>query len=272
MQTRVISVTSGKGGVGKTHTTVNLGLALIKQGKKVLLLDADLGLANINVILGFEAKRNLKALFDEQLTLEEIIVHHESGLDIIPASSGVSELTNLSEAERLQLIDAVDELASKYDYLLIDTAAGIGDNVIYFNLAAEEIIVVVDEEPTSITDAYALMKVLSTQHGVKSFSILANRINDKQVDGRSVYSQLAKPVGKFLEVKLRYLGAVPNDNVVTQAVRAQKPYFQLYPSSQASLHIAKVADKLEKERFSTTTRTGGGLQFFFKSIVEESRG
>lgn len=264
---RVISITSGKGGVGKTHTTINLGLALTKLGKRVLLLDADLGLANINVLLGFEPRANIQQVLSGKASIQDVIIHHESGLDIIPASSGIPEMTNLSEEERLHLVAAVDDLAAEYDFMFVDTAAGIGDNVLYFNLAAEEIIVIVDQEPTSITDAYAVIKVLSGRSGVKNFSVLVNRAPVGS-DGRSIYGQLAGVSGKFLNVGLKFLGAVSEDSSVIEATIAQKPYLERFPSCRASLDISKIAKKLASEPPARNAR--GGLQFFFKAIVEQS--
>lgn len=261
---RVIAITSGKGGVGKTHTTINLGLALTKMGKRVLLLDADLGLANINVLLGFHTATNVADVLGGKADLEQIIYHHPSGLDIIPASSGISELTDLRDDERLHLLSAVDDLAYAYDYLFIDTAAGIGDNVLYFNNAAEQVIVLIDEEPTSITDAYAVIKVLSTRCGVKRFQVLVNRADG---DGRSAFGQLASASGKFLDVSMTYLGAVQEDSAVIDATRAQRPFYELYPSSRASLDIARVAKKLTGDETPRNAR--GGMQFFFRALVQQ---
>jgi flagellar biosynthesis protein FlhG len=258
---RVISVTSGKGGVGKTHTTVNLGLALTKLGKKVLLIDADLGLANINVIMGFEPKAHIGSILNNTQNLDAVLVSHESGLDILPASSGVAELTNLSEGNRVHIMSALEQLTKSYDYVLIDTAAGIGDNVLFFNSSAEQILVVIDPEPTSLTDAYALMKVLSQQCHVKSFTIIANKIPQGS-DGRTVYQQVSAVSGKYLDVSLKYLGAIREDSSVRDSVRAQKPFLQLFPSSKASLDIQALAKKLdESER---PAQVSGNPQFFLE--------
>lgn len=264
---KVISITSGKGGVGKTNVAVNLGIALTKLGKRVLLLDADLGLANVNVLLGFEPRANIHSVLTGDATLEDIIVHHESGLDIIPASSGIVEMTHLGADEQLALVGAVDDLAREYDYLIVDTAAGIGDNVLYFNTAAEEIVLVVDPQPTSMTDAYAVVKVLSQRCGVKNFSVLTNRVPVGS-DGRNTYAQLALPVSKFLQANLKFLGSIQEDSAVTEAVLKQRPYTELYPSSRASLDIGKIAKKLAEDTSPRVVR--GNLQFFFKALVEHS--
>lgn len=261
---RVMAITSGKGGVGKTHTTVNLGLALTKLGKKVLLLDADLGLANINVLLGFQPRANLSDVVSGKAKLSDIIVSHPLGFDIIPAASGIPELTNLSAEERLLLTNSVDELGTHYDYLLVDTAAGIGDNVLYFNVAAEEILVVIDQEPTTLTDAYALIKVLSTKYDVKQFNIVANR-TPIGTDGRTTYAQLAATTGKFLNVSLKYLGQISDDQSVRDAVRAQKPFLELFPSSKAGMDITKLAKRIIETERERTPR--GGMQFFFKALL-----
>lgn len=262
--TRTIAITSGKGGVGKTHTTVNLGLSLSKLGKKVLLLDGDLGLANINILLGFEPKKTLQQVVSGEADLSEVIVEALPNLDIIPAASGIPELTLLSEHERLALINAFDDLANEYDYMLIDTAAGIGDNVLYFNVAAEDILVVVSPEPTSITDAYALIKVLSTRCNRKEFNILVNRAANMS-EAKSTYLQLANVTEQFLNVSLKLIGHISEDSSVTQAVIQQTPFSKLYPSCKASVDIAKVASKINAQQRKPSAT--GGLQFFFKSLL-----
>lgn len=262
---RVITITSGKGGVGKTHTTVNLGLALVRMGKRVLLLDGDLGLANINILLGFQPQKTLQQVIEGKATLREVIVSDESGLDIIPAASGIPEMTSLSEDERVSLVHAFDDLADNYDYLLVDTAAGIGDNVLYFNCAAEQILVVIGPEPTSITDAYALIKVLATRSGRKEFDVLVNRATPGS-DGKSTFAQLAQATDHFLNVSLKYLGSVSNDESVSQAVVKQRPFLALYPSTKASVDIQRLAKKIAANEGSRTPK--GGLQFFFRSLLE----
>ena len=264
---KVISITSGKGGVGKTHTTVNLGLALVKLGKRVLLLDADLGLANVNILLGFQPGATIADLLNGSAKMSEVIVKHSSGLDIIPATSGIPEIVNLNDSERLMLLNSLSDLGSEYDYLIVDTAAGIGDSVLYFNLAAEDIIVVVNPEPTSIADAYALIKVLSTNHGINQVAILVNR-SPIGTDGRQTYAKLAAATDKFLNVRLKYLGSITDDSSVPDAVREQKAYLELFPSSKASLDITKLAKKISEDQSARNPQ--GGIQFFFKALLENS--
>jgi flagellar biosynthesis protein FlhG len=261
----VIAITSGKGGVGKTHTTLNLGLALQQLGHRVLILDADLGLANINVLLGFEPAKTVAKVLAGEARIDEILVHDESGVDIIPASSGIPELTRLSDGERLHLVESLDQLAEDYDFMLIDTAAGIGDNVLYFSVAAEETVVVINHEPTSITDAYAVIKVLSTRHSVKKFSIIINSLPGG-VEPRVPYAQLAAVTDRFLNVKLSLLGSIAEDPAVIDATRRQVPYLSLFPSCKASMDIHRIAKRLSDSEAPREAR--GGLQLFFKQLVE----
>lgn len=264
---KVIAITSGKGGVGKTHTAVNLGLALARANKRVLLLDADLGLANVNIVLGFEPGATLHDVFTQKAHLDDVIVHYRENLDVIPAASGISEMTRLDESEQQLLLQLIDEHGMDYDYVLVDTAAGIGDNVIYFTVAAETVLLVIDPEPTTLTDAYALAKVLSTQHGVKEFFVLVNSAPVGS-DGRSVFAQLASVSDRFLQVKLHFIGAVSEDSSISEAVRQQKPCLELFPSAKASRDYVKLAKRVIETEQQRTSR--GGLQFFFRSLIEHN--
>ncbi len=263
-RTQVISVTSGKGGVGKTTTTVNLAIALVQLQKKVLILDADLGLANINILLGFKPQSTIDDVIRKSAKLKDVIVSHNSGIDIIPAGSGVQEVTQLSEMDQRNIIDGFEELEGVYDYFLIDTGAGIGDNVLYFNEAAERILVVVDTEPTSIADAYALIKVLSTTNRVNAFDIIVNRAPIGQ-DGRETFKRLASVSNKFLDVQLNFLGSIQDDKSAHEAIVKQVPLFNLYPSTRASRDILRIAKSIDTSPVSLKAR--GGLQFFFNSLV-----
>lgn len=266
---KVISVTSGKGGVGKTNIALNLGLSLSLQGKKVLLLDADLGLANINVLLGLEPKSTIEQVLAGQSAIDDVIVHYRDDLDIIPASSGIQYLTHLTPEKCRQLIEAIETIGLLYDYILVDTGAGIGENVTFFNAAADQTIVVINHEPTSLTDAYALIKVLTQEHGQKHFCVIVNR-NPLGNDGKKTFAKLAATTSRFLQVNLHYLGTLPEDSWVSESVLQQKPYLLLAPSSKISADTMRLAQSLGKTKLNNQPR--GGLQFFFADVLARSMG
>ena len=245
--TRVIAVTSGKGGVGKTNIAANLAYHLSRMGKKTLVLDADMGLANIDVILGLAPKYNLYHVLRGEKTLSDVIVEGPGGMKILPATSGVPEMAELSRGEKLALLDELDGLGSELDFMLIDTAAGIAGNVIYFNVAAREIIVVASPEPTSITDAYALIKVLYSQHGEKRFMLLANMVKNSG-EAREVFLKVSNATSHFLNLSIEFIGHVPEDTRVTEAVRRQKALAEAYPDAAASRCIETIARKLCKRQ------------------------
>ncbi len=265
--TRVISVTSGKGGVGKTTTTVNLALSLAHRGKSVLVLDADLGLANIDVMLGVTPKYTLNDLFEGRKSLSEIIIDGPQGISIIPAASGIESICNLDSGRRVMLMEAIEEVASRYDYLFIDTAAGIGPDVMYFNSASAEIVCVVNGQPTSLTDAYALIKVLSQGYGEKNISILVNEVSNER-EGETTFKRLNNAVERFLHVELKYLGSVPADSAAIEAVQNQKALVEIFPSSPASMAFAAIARRVDAEFIDL--RVKGGMQFFFRQLLELS--
>ncbi len=267
--TRVISFTSGKGGVGKTQTVVNTAIALARLGKSVLLLDADLGLANVNVLLGIQPKYTLHDVFCGRKSLREIIINGPEGISIIPGASGVESICDLNAQQKMALMNGIEEVAHAYDYLLIDTRAGISSDVMYFNTASSEIICVVNNEPTSLTDAYAVIKVLANQYGERTVSVVANNVND-DTDGMQAFQRLSKAVTRFLSVELKYLGCIPKDGSVTQAVRSQRPVIELFPSAPSSLAIERLGRKLDEEFLEH--RVKGGMQFFFEQILSVSAG
>ena len=260
-QPRVVCVTSGKGGVGKTNLTTNMAYALARQGKKVLVLDADLNLANVDVLLGMTPKFNLHHMFTGEKSLKEVMITGPGGILILPGSSGIMELANLTETQKLYFLSEMEELNQQLDIMLIDTAAGINENVIYFNLAAQERIVLLTPEPTSLTDAYALIKVLSTRHDVKRFSIIVN-LAESEKEALAVFRQISLVCDQFLgTLSLDFLGHIPYDKKLIQAVRSQRLVTDLFPDALVSRMICKIAQQLDATKPASTT--DGNIKFFW---------
>lgn len=263
--TRVIAVTSGKGGVGKTNIVANLGYAFSRLGQKVLILDADMGLGNLDVLLGLAPKHNLSHVIIGEKSISEIIVEGPGNMLILPASSGIQELTQLTQNQKIQILRELDRAIDSVNILLIDTAAGISSNVMDFNVTAHEIIVVVSPEPTSITDAYALMKVLSLKYAEKSCKVVVNLANSAQ-QGREVFRQLNLVAERFLDMHIDYLGSVLFDANVTRGVKQQKLVSDLYPDTRASKCFSDLARKI----FHTpsTHVPEGDSNFFWHHLIE----
>jgi flagellar biosynthesis protein FlhG len=263
--TRVISFTSGKGGVGKTNLTVNMAVALAQAGNSVLILDADLGLANVDILLGVKPTYTLNDVLRGERSIEEIIVDGPQGVSVIPAASGIETLSLLNTADKMRLMEELENLSLDFDYLLIDTRAGITPDVMYFNTASSEIMVVINNEPTSLTDAYALIKVLATTYGEKSFNVISNDVLDAR-DGERAFNRLQSVVARFLQVKLSYIGHVPSDAHVVESVQQQRALMELYPSSRAGLAIAAAAKKVDED--FQEQKVKGGMQFFFRKLLD----
>ncbi len=260
---RVIAVTSGKGGVGKTNISANLAYLLAKMKKKVLVLDADVGLANIDVILGLTPKFNLYHVLTGEKTLKDVIVPGPGGFMILPSASGIQEMSDLSKGHKLTLIDEIKSLREELDFMLIDTGAGIAGNVMYFNMAAQEIIVVTSPEPTAITDAYAMIKVLNQRHAKERFRVLVNMVKS-EAEAREVFARLNQATSHFLNVTVEYLGHVTQDDHISDAVRKQKPFVSLFPNSPASRCLQSLAEKIGREEPEHDTT--GTLGFFWDAI------
>lgn len=266
---RVIAVTSGKGGVGKSNVSLNLAVALSQAGENVLVLDADLGLANLDVLLGLSPKQNLINVLNGECELEDIIIPGPSGIHIIPASSGVRRMAELTPAENMGVIQAFSDLSRPVDTLIIDTAAGMADSVISFVRAAKEIIVVVCDEPASITDAYAMIKVLNKDFGIQRFHVLANQARNLQ-QGRELYMKLARVADKYLEVALDYLGAIPYDDYLKKAVQKQKCVMDVFPRSPASMAFRQMAKKAQN--WPVPNSIEGHLEFFIERMINYQNG
>ncbi|MFO7818287.1 MAG: MinD/ParA family protein [Thermodesulfobacteriota bacterium] len=260
----VFSVTSGKGGVGKTNLAVNMAYCLARMNKKVLLLDADLGLANVDVLLGLTPEYNIFHLFKSGLGLDEILVESGYGFKILPASSGITEMLSLSTGQKLELLEAMDHLDESLDFLIVDTGAGINDNVLYFNLAAQERLVVLTPEPTSLTDAYALIKVLNNNHGINRFKIVVNMCR-KPEEGREVFKKLYAACDHFLEgISLDLTGIVPLDADIKKAVQSQVP-FSSANAGRATIAVKECAQKITN--WKPAEKLDGNIKFFWKKFL-----
>jgi len=266
---RVISVTSGKGGVGKSNVVSNLAMALSAQGKQVLIIDADLGLGNLDVLLGLSPAYNLNNVLNGEKSISDIIVEGPAGIKVIPAGSGVQEVTSLSQHDKLRLLDELDMLEEQFDIMIVDTEAGISENVTYFTVAAQEIIVVVSPEPTSITDVYALIKLLATRYSEHHFKVLVNMAKDSE-DALEVFRKLANVAGRFLDISLDYLGCVVKDEKVVEAVRRQKAVYDLFPESEAATCFTTLARRVIEN--TSQTRLKGNIQFFFRRFLDNPTG
>ena len=261
---KVIAVTGGKGGVGKSNVSVNLAVSLSQLGHKVMLLDADLGLANVDIMLGVKVKKNLSNVLNGECELQDIVVEGPHGIQIVPAASGTKSMAELSSIQHAGIIQAFSDIGRNLDYLIIDTAAGITDMVINFVQAAQDIIAVVCDEPTSITDAYALMKVLNRDHQVVRFNVLANMVQTSQ-EGRNLFAKLSTVCNRFLDVTLNYLGSIPFDDNIRKSVRKQKPLVDAFPRTPASIAIKSLAKKVEQ--WPIPRDASGNIEFFMERLV-----
>jgi len=262
---RIIAVTSGKGGVGKTNIVGNLAIAFSLLNKKVMIFDGDLGLANIDVLMGIRSKSHIQHVISGQKTLSEIIETGPENVKIIPGGSGLQKLSNLSEGERLLLLNEFDAIDQNIDIFLIDTGAGISTNITYLNMAAEERIVISTPEPTSITDAYALIKVMYQEHGTKEFQLLVNMVKSQR-EAEAVYNHFNSNLSRYLrDIQLVYLGFIYKDEYVQKSVRKQKPVILSYPKSMAGKQFIQLARKMLDE--TQENLKGNALSFFWKKFI-----
>jgi flagellar biosynthesis protein FlhG len=243
-RSRTIAIAAGKGGVGKTTISVNLATALAMGGRKVIILDADMAMANVDVLLGLMPTRNISHLLDGQCSLQELLIDGPHGMRIVPAVSGTRRLAQLSNAQHAAVIHAFDELDTPPDYLIVDTAAGLTDGVAMFAAAADDVAVVVCDEPASMTDAYAMIKVLSREFGVSRFLMIANMCNTAS-EGRNLYVKLESVCSRFLSVSLNYMGMVPRDERLRKAIKSQSTVIDASPTSAAADAFFRLARDIQ---------------------------
>lgn len=261
---RTIAVTGGKGGVGKTSVAVNLALCMAEAGHDTLLLDTDLGLANVDVLLGLSPHFTLADVVSGRCSIDETVLVGPKGLLVVPAASGKRHMTELSAAEHVGLIRAFSDLERPLDTMIIDTAAGLGDSVLTFSQAAHDVLIVVCNEPASITDAYALIKVLSRERGVSRINVLANMTRSSG-EGRELFDKLSRVTDKFLQVNLNFMGAIPFDEWMRRAIQRQQAVVQAYPASAASMAFRALAQRIGKWTAPASPR--GDVEFFVERML-----
>lgn len=266
--TTIISVTSGKGGVGKTLTTVNLAVAAARAGKSVLIFDGDLGLANVDIVLGLTVRYTIWDVLNGHCALEDVIVQGPLGISLIPAGSGVAQLSKLSQNQKLLLTDALQSLNGSWDLILVDTGAGIDDMVLQLNLAAAKTVVVTTPEPHAITDAYALVKLLNECNKGKSFDLLVN-MTRTEGEGLKVYQRFAEVAGRFLDVQIGYLGHVPQDPATQRAVMQRRAASEQSAFTVAGQAWTQIARKLIAEGLGSSGVRKAGVQELWRHLLWE---
>lgn len=263
---KVIAVSGGKGGVGKTNVSLNSAIALAQMGKRVLVLDADLGLANVDVMLGLRVQRNLSHVMSGECELDDIIIDGPAGVKIIPATSGTQSMVDLTPSEHAGLIRAFSDMQTEFDVLIVDTAAGISDMVLSFARAAQDVMLVVCDEPTSITDCYALMKLLSRDHGVFKFKVVANMVRSAK-EGQQLFGKLTKVTDRFLDVAIDLVGVIPFDENIRKSVRKQQVIVEAFPDSPAAKAFKGLAKRMIE--WPIPNQPSGHLEFFIEQLLEK---
>ncbi len=264
---RVIAVASGKGGVGKTSVSVNLATALVNAGQRTLLLDTDLGLANVDVMLGLSPRFTLADVFAGRCELRDTVIEGPGGLMVVPASSGKRHMTELQPQQHVGLVHAFSQLDLPIDAMVIDNAAGIADGVLTFCQAAQDVIVVVCDEPASVTDAYALIKVLNRERGMTRVQILANQVQSA-AEGRLLFEKLQRVSNRFLDVTLNYLGAIPRDEWLRRAIQRQEAVVDAFPSAPSALAFRDIARR--SRQWQSPPGPRGHVEFFIERLIEQA--
>jgi flagellar biosynthesis protein FlhG len=259
----VLSISSGKGGVGKTNVVINLAVEIRRRGLRVLVFDADLGLSNVPILLGLLPQYNLSHVLFGDMRMSEILFPGPEGVMVLPAGFGVQELANLTEEQQLRLLCETEELEQDFDVVLIDTGAGISPNVIFFNIVSHDNIMIVCPEPASMSDAYVLMKILALRYQRKTFKILMNSVKEESEAAR-VLESITQACQRFLGVSISHFGNIPYDRRIREAVRSQKPVVALYPDADSSQSFSELAARLLAS--IPEDLPVGSLQFFWKRL------
>ena len=242
-RTPAFAVTSGKGGVGKTQMSANLAVAMAREGLRVLLLDADLGLASLDLALGLRPERDLRDVVRGHCPIEEVVLVGPCEVHLVPACPGRYDMANLGPAERRRLVSEVSRIAEQFDVLVVDTGAGIGSNAVAFAASADEVLLVVTPDPSSLRDAYAMAKVLHRRAGVDAVRVVANQVRS-EAEGYALFERLEGIVRQFLTLRLEYLGSVPRDEVVGASVAGGTPFVLAHEESQAARAVEAMARRL----------------------------
>ncbi|ACM61226.1 flagellar biosynthesis protein FlhG [Caldicellulosiruptor bescii] len=269
-QSKVVTITSGKGGVGKTNLTVNLAIALKKMGKRVLIIDADLGLSNVEVLLGTSPKYNVKDVLEGKKDIFSIVEEGPLGINFISGGSGIVDLANLDEERLLRLIECAQLINKSFDVVLIDTGAGISRNVMEFVMMSDEVIVITTPEPTSITDAYAIIKAIIARDFNHKINLLVNRVNGVK-EAEEIFFRLNSVIKRFLQREVEYIGYIEENSIVSKSVIKQVPFMISYEKSNISRQVENVAMKLVKSSENVEEKNRGGFSRFIDSIIKRLR-
>lgn len=263
-KTKTISISSGKGGVGKSTVTANLAFALAKQGRKVLILDGDLGMANVDIMFGIKAEGHLHEVITGSKEIQEIVTPLGPNIDLISGGSGIVELNRMNAFERRSLMEAVQIFEGRYDYMLIDTAPGISDNVLYLNSAAQMSAIIINPDPASITDSYALIKVLHQEYKENRFAIICNQVRD-EMEGLHLFNRFNEVVNRFLFVGLDFWGSISQDPLFRRATQHQRLILKHDPTCEPARQLLNVSAKLERTLVKSNDKNG--LQFFWEQVM-----